>query len=248
MGCNNRLRGSCSRSPTVASLSYVQSRQRSRNFATQAGIVDRVSGSAFITPDLYNPKPNPLATATRPQGPAYWRQIGIWKDVTEEEFLSYRWQASPDTYTSFHVPLLTLGVEQTSNTIDRKDKLLRFLEHVLPEHIPHPRTSAWAEIKTRDDFLADVEAGMKAAPMSVRLTPHMLSVANWNDPLSDPIRRQFIPLGSTITPDHPALTLDSLHETDDSPVPGLVHRYPDKVLFLGKLSSFHAPILYQVIS
>ncbi|KXT05234.1 hypothetical protein AC578_8401 [Pseudocercospora eumusae] len=73
---------------------------------------------------------------------------------------------------------------------------------------------------------------MKAAPMSVRLTPHMLSVANWNDPLSDPIRRQFIPLGSTITPDHPALTLDSLRETDDSPVPGLVHRYPDKVLFL----------------
>ncbi|EME82991.1 uncharacterized protein MYCFIDRAFT_137116 [Pseudocercospora fijiensis CIRAD86] len=208
MGCNNSLRAlaSWSRTPTVASLPYVQSCQRpTRNFATEAGIVNRVSGSAFITPDLYNPKPNPLATATRAQGPAYWRQIGVWKDVTEEQFLSYRWQAN---------------------------KLLRFLEHVLPEHIPHPRTSAWAKIKTRDDFLTDVEAGMKAAPMSVRLTPHMLSVANWNDPLSDPIRRQFIPLGSTITPDHPALTLDSLHETDDSPVPGLVHRYPDKVLFL----------------
>lgn len=35
-------------------------------------------------------------------------------------------------------------------------------------------------------------------------------------------------------PDHPKLTLDSLHETADSPVPGLVHRYPDKALFLGK--------------
>jgi len=35
-------------------------------------------------------------------------------------------------------------------------------------------------------------------------------------------------------PDHPKLTLDSLHETADSPVDGLVHRYPDKALFLRK--------------
>jgi len=35
-------------------------------------------------------------------------------------------------------------------------------------------------------------------------------------------------------PDHPKLTLDSLHETADSPVNGLVHRYPDKALFLRK--------------
>lgn len=87
---------------------------------------------------------------------------------------------------------------------------------------------------TRDEFLLDVLEGMKVAPMSVRLTPHILSVANWADPLNDPICRQFIPLKSTIVADHPALTLDSLHETDDSPVPGLVHRYPEKVLFLGE--------------
>lgn len=35
-------------------------------------------------------------------------------------------------------------------------------------------------------------------------------------------------------PDHPSLTLDSLHEAADSPVKGLVHRYPDKALFLGR--------------
>lgn len=35
-------------------------------------------------------------------------------------------------------------------------------------------------------------------------------------------------------PDHPKLALDSLHETADSPVRGLVHRYPDKALFIGK--------------
>lgn len=35
-------------------------------------------------------------------------------------------------------------------------------------------------------------------------------------------------------PDHKKLTLDSLDETKDSPVEGLVHRYPDKALFLRK--------------
>jgi L-lysine 2,3-aminomutase len=37
---------------------------------------------------------------------------------------------------------------------------------------------------------------------------------------------------SVMEPDHPKLTLDSLHEEADSPVQGLVHRYPDKALFL----------------
>jgi len=37
---------------------------------------------------------------------------------------------------------------------------------------------------------------------------------------------------SLMVPDHPKLALDSLHETADSPVKGLVHRYPDKALFL----------------
>jgi lysine 2,3-aminomutase len=37
---------------------------------------------------------------------------------------------------------------------------------------------------------------------------------------------------SVMKPDHPKLTLDSLHEEADSPVKGLVHRYPDKALFL----------------
>jgi lysine 2,3-aminomutase len=40
---------------------------------------------------------------------------------------------------------------------------------------------------------------------------------------------------SLMIPDHPKLALDSLHETADSPVKGLVHRYPDKALFLREL-------------
>ncbi|MCC7109714.1 MAG: KamA family radical SAM protein [Deltaproteobacteria bacterium] len=82
------------------------------------------------------------------------------------------------------------------------------------------------------EFIKDVEAGFHKAPMAVRISPYLLSLIDWNDPYRDPIRRQFLPVGSQLEPDHPMLTLDSLHEQDDAPVPGLTHRYPDKVLFL----------------
>lgn len=75
--------------------------------------------------------------------------------------------------------------------------------------------------------------------MSIRLTPHILSVIDWSDPLRDPVLKQFIPLKSIMLPDHPKLSLDSLHELEDTPdgVRGLVHRYPDKALFLGEYST-----------
>lgn len=81
-------------------------------------------------------------------------------------------------------------------------------------------------------FIADAEAGFKRAPMSVRVSPYLLSLIDWNDPYSDPLRTQFIPVASRLLPDHPKLDLDSLHEQEDAPVPGLTHRYPDKALFL----------------
>ncbi len=82
------------------------------------------------------------------------------------------------------------------------------------------------------EFFADVQDGFARAPMAVRVSPYAMSLIDWSDPVNDPIRRQFIPLASALLPDHPRLTLDSLHEQDDSPVPGLVHRYVDKALFL----------------
>jgi len=81
-------------------------------------------------------------------------------------------------------------------------------------------------------FIEDAEEGFKRAPMSVRVSPYLLSLIDWNDPYSDPLRTQFIPLASRLMPDHPKLDLDSLHEQEDAPVPGLTHRYPDKALFL----------------
>jgi len=82
------------------------------------------------------------------------------------------------------------------------------------------------------EFIADVEKGFSSAPMAVRISPYLLGLIDWDNPYEDPIRRQFLPLGSQLEADHPMLTLDSLHEQADAPVDGLTHRYPDKVLFL----------------
>jgi len=83
-----------------------------------------------------------------------------------------------------------------------------------------------------NDFIDDARLGFERAPMAVRVSPYAIALIDWNDPYRDPIRTQFIPLASRLISDHPRLTLDSLHEQEDSPVPGLVHRYVDKALFL----------------
>ena len=84
----------------------------------------------------------------------------------------------------------------------------------------------------KPDFFEDVREGFHRAPMQVRISPYMIASIDWNNPYNDPIRTQFLPLASRLLPDHPRLSLDSLHELADSPVPGLTHRYVDKALFL----------------
>ena len=82
------------------------------------------------------------------------------------------------------------------------------------------------------EFISDAETGFQRAPMSVRVSPYLLSLIDWERPYEDPLRRQFIPVGTKLLPDHPKLGLDSLGERADAPVPGLTHRYVDKALFL----------------
>ena len=81
-------------------------------------------------------------------------------------------------------------------------------------------------------LLEDVAEGLHHSTMNLRVTPYLLARMDWTDPIGDPLRRQFIPLASEFVPDHPEACFDSLHEQDQSPVPGLVRRYPDKALFL----------------
>ncbi len=81
-------------------------------------------------------------------------------------------------------------------------------------------------------FLEDTRVGFAKAPMSVRVSPYFMSLIDWSSPYDDPIRRQFLPVGTRLLPDHPKLGFDSLNEQGDAPVTGLTHRYTDKALFL----------------
>lgn len=82
------------------------------------------------------------------------------------------------------------------------------------------------------ELLDEIGQGLGKVGMSIRLTPYVMSLIDWRNPVEDPVRRQFLPMISELEPDHPCLTVDSLGERDTSPVSGLVHRYPDKALFL----------------
>lgn len=64
----------------------------------------------------------------------------------------------------------------------------------------------------------------------VDITPYFASLIDPDDPLC-PIRRQVIPLGRELQSFN-GMMVDSLAEDTHSPVPGLVHRYPDRVLML----------------
>ena len=64
----------------------------------------------------------------------------------------------------------------------------------------------------------------------VDITPYFISLIDPNDP-DDPIRKQVIPTAAEMVP-FTAMMADSLAEDRHSPVPGLVHRYPDRVLML----------------
>ena len=57
-------------------------------------------------------------------------------------------------------------------------------------------------------FYEDLAAGIRHAPMALRISPYLLALVNWREPLADPIRTQFLPLHSQQLPDHPMVRLE----------------------------------------
>ena len=66
--------------------------------------------------------------------------------------------------------------------------------------------------------------------MRFAITPHFASLMDPNDPMC-PIRRQVVPTIQELESSDQDF-IDPLREEAQSPVPGLVHRYPDRVLLL----------------
>lgn len=107
---------------------------------------------------------------------------------------------------------------------------------------PEDWNSAKWQLKNRVSSLADIEnhltlceeerAGilLTGTKLATAVTPHYFNLIHPTDP-DCPIRRQVIPRIEETHTD-PSEMADPCGEDSHMPVPGLVHRYPDRVLFL----------------
>ena len=98
------------------------------------------------------------------------------------------------------------------------------------------------QLKNRITKLADLEEYLELTPderagclfasqkLALAITPYFFNLIHLDDP-EDPIRRQVIPRSgeTTVAPEE---RLDPVGEDQAKPVEGIVHRYPDRVLFL----------------
>ena len=83
-------------------------------------------------------------------------------------------------------------------------------------------------LRLSDDERTMDDHGMKWFPMAI--TPYYASLLDQENPLQ-PLRRTVVPqIAETVC--SPSEARDPLGEEHDSPVPGIVHRYPDRVLFV----------------
>lgn len=118
-----------------------------------------------------------------------YKEIALWKDVTEEQWHSWTWQ-----------------VQNRITDLETLKKVAK----LTPEE----------------------EEGVKKSLEILRMgiTPYYASLMDESDPRC-PVRMQAIPTGQETIKAASDMD-DPLHEDTDSPVPGLTHRYPDRVLFL----------------
>ncbi|MDD2215532.1 MAG: lysine 2,3-aminomutase [Eubacteriales bacterium] len=118
-----------------------------------------------------------------------WKDIAIWKDVSNEQWYDWKWQ-----------------VENRITSVDQLKKII----NLTPK-----------EEKDIGEVVKNFRLG---------ITPYFASLMDPNDPRC-PVRMQAVPVLAE-THRSEADMLDPLHEDEDSPAPGLTHRYPDRVLFL----------------
>ncbi|MBC2607984.1 KamA family radical SAM protein [Pelagicoccus albus] len=111
------------------------------------------------------------------------------------------------------------------------------------EHVPESDWNNWTwQLKNRITSLEQLEKYMELTPeeragcehantkLAMAITPYFFNLIDRDDP-NCPIRKQVIPREGEMTVGAEEM-LDPVGEDGHSPVPGLVHRYPDRVLFL----------------
>jgi lysine 2,3-aminomutase len=93
------------------------------------------------------------------------------------------------------------------------------------------RVNAIEQLEQIIDLTDEERQGLQAEGLfRVDITPYFASLLEADDPYG-PVRLQVIPKGREAV-QFDSMMADSLSEDAHSPVPGLVHRYPDRVLML----------------
>ncbi len=115
----------------------------------------------------------------------------------------------------------------------------------LREFYPHATETEWASwnwqirnsITTPEQIQRiigltpnELDAIQRCTALPFRITPYYASLMSATDP-SQAVRRSVVPVADEYALS-PGEAQDPLSEEHHSPVPGLVHRYPDRVLFL----------------
>ncbi len=118
-----------------------------------------------------------------------YREISLWKNVTEEEWNDWRWQVAN-------------------------------------------RITTLEDLKQVIDLTPDEEEGIHQCLQTLRMaiTPYFATLIDHHD-RNCPVRKQAVPTGLELQQAASDMA-DPLYEDVDSPVPGLTHRYPDRVLLL----------------
>ena len=83
-------------------------------------------------------------------------------------------------------------------------------------------------VRLSEDELSAIQRHSGSLPLAI--TPYYASLMDPDDP-GNPVRRAVVPVCAEYRRGG-AESDDPLHEDRDSPVPGIVHRYPDRALFL----------------
>ncbi len=125
----------------------------------------------------------------------------------------------------------------------QEDRATWYQGQGLWQHIPEADWQDWTwQLKNRLTSVDQLEQYMTLTPeekagclfakqkLSLAITPYFFNLIDRNNP-NCPIRKQMIPRDGEMQISEEEM-LDSLDEDGHSPVPGLVHRYPDRVLFL----------------
>jgi lysine 2,3-aminomutase len=124
-----------------------------------------------------------------------------------------------------------------------EDRAAWFEGQGLWQHIPESDWNDWTwQLKNRITTVEQLDRLMTLTPeeregcahanqkLALAITPYFFNLIDRDDP-DCPIRKQVIPRAGEMLVSEGEM-LDSLGEDEHSPVSGLVHRYPDRVLFL----------------